>query len=148
MLNYLKEICKPTKGSKYSAGIDLYASQTVNVNVGHTAIIPLGIKINLAEIENDMTSEELESFKERFYLELHPRSSLRAKGIVSGVGIIDIDYEDELKMIVHSLDYNTCIEEGMKVAQILLKEHSTSMFVVTSDEKRLGGLGSTGAWIY
>ena len=28
MLNYLKEICKPTKGSKYSAGIDLYASQT------------------------------------------------------------------------------------------------------------------------
>ncbi len=51
-------------------------------------------------------------------------------------------------MIVHSLDYNTCIEEGMKVAQILLKEHSTTMFDVTSDEKRLGGLGSTGVWIY
>ena len=60
----------------------------------------------------------------------------------------DISFLIRIKMIVHSLDYNTCIEEGMKVAQILLKEHSTTMFDVTSDEKRLGGLGSTGVWIY
>lgn len=56
----------------------------------------------------------------------------------------DISFLIRIKIIVHSLDYNTCIEEGMKVAQILLKEHSTAMFDVTSDEKRLGGLGSTG----
>jgi len=51
--------------------------------------------------------EKIENFKLSHYLELHPRSSLRAKKLIAGVGVIDLDYKDEIKIIIHNpVTYN------------------------------------------
>ena len=85
MFNILDPICAPTKGSTYSAAIDLYARESVIILAGETAIIPLGISI-------DQSNLPLALDLNSHYLQLEPRSSLRAKGLQAGTGIIDIDF--------------------------------------------------------
>ena len=177
MLKVLTKGCEPTKGSRYSAAIDLYASEDIVIDAGETSIIGLGVCIdNLdAAISRDfggmLESDEFRSidtyrewFKESHYLELHPRSSLRAKGLISNTGIIDLDYKDEIKIIIHNpvdvkqivengynytilADSDDCefvIKKGDRIAQIILKEHKSYLFGVESNEERVGGFGSTG----
>jgi len=177
MLKVLCEGCTPTKGSEYSAGIDLYASEDVVIMAGETAVVGLGVCIDLKKLLQNFeewkivaSDREIEHFKRSHYLELHPRSSLRAKGLISNTGIIDIDYKDEIKIIIHNpitlVDYdktdNTMyqygsshlsemknmqefhIKKGDKIAQILLKEHKGFLMGIESIEERVGGFGSTG----
>jgi len=176
MLKVLCEGCTPTKGSEYSAGIDLYASEDVVIMAGETAVVGLGVCIDLEKsfiklqkiVNKTFFNERTQRFKETHYLELHPRSSLRAKGFISNTGIIDIDYKDEIKIIIHNpiirvLDsfdlvgvecdkensfidgsYEYTINKGDKIAQILLKEHQGFLMGVKSNEERVGGFGSTG----
>ena len=116
MFKILDEVCKPTKGSKYSAAVDLYAREDVVIRAGETVKVPLGICIDsdkledLAMIETNIyfnyTTQEIEDVKYQFleshYLQLEPRSSLRAKGLIAGTGIIDLDYKDEIMIILHN----------------------------------------------
>ena len=177
MFKILDPICAPTKGSKYSAGIDLYARETIVIGAGETAKIPLGVCIEqdwLPEfwVGSDNIDEAFHEFKSMRYLELHPRSSLRAKGLVAGVGIIDLDFAQEVQMIVHNpikrvtvtafynnedyLDVVTdakitpmmsyTINKGDKIAQVLLKEHKGYLLGIDSDEERAGGFGSSGGY--
>jgi len=116
---------------------------------------------------------ELDEFKSSHYLQLEPRSSLRAKGLIAGTGIIDLDYEDEIKIILHNpikrvnifgdvademlgnedlltdikvvLTSGFKIKKGDRVGQITLLEHKSYLFGVDSDEVRSGGFGSTGS---
>ena len=145
MLKILTRGCEPTKGSKYSAGIDLYASEDVIIGTGETKLVGLGVCIDL---------EKYNKFLSSHYLELHPRSSLRAKGLISNTGIIDLDYKDEIKIIIHNplngianrgamnQRYFT-IKKGDRIAQILLKEHKGYLLGVMNDDERTGGFGST-----
>jgi len=168
----------PTKGSKYSAAVDLYASEDVVIGAGDTAVVGLGVCIDndfiskYIEILQDEKYNEIECysdgnwidfFKLSHYLELHPRSSLRAKGLISNTGIIDLDYKDEIKIIIHnsvkvldsiqyenyisikkvSVDNDFVIKKGDKIAQILLKEHKSYLFDIETDKARNGGFGST-----
>ncbi len=171
MLKTINGGIEPTKATKYSVGIDLYANEDVVIGAGETKIIGLGVKIDLDFIERMFIydDETFQKFLEGHYLELHPRSSLRAKGLIAGVGIIDLDYPSEIKIIIHNLageielldrdillakDYGTStltgfendnfeIKKGDKIAQILLKEHKGYLFGIESDEERKGGFGST-----
>jgi len=167
MLKVLCKGCKPSKGSEYSAGIDLYASEDVVIMAGETAIVGLGVCIDLKKLLQNFeewkivaSDREIEHFKRSHYLELHPRSSLRAKGLISNTGIIDIDFagdENEIKIIIHNpIDKHFLsdtlrgrrdayhINKGDKIAQILLKEHKGYLMGVESIEERVGGFGSTG----
>lgn len=110
---------EPTKGSKYSAAVDLYAREDVVIGVGKTVKVPLGVcidsdffvyeigNINVAcngEIESDEdSSDKINTFIKSHYLQLEPRSSLRVKGLIAGTGIIDLDYTDEITIILHNL---------------------------------------------
>lgn len=241
MLKTINGGIQPTKATKYSAGIDLYANEDVVIGAGETVMIGVGVTIDVDYIKeifienscegaveyakrfyNDdykkwfdslkigvddrfefelykgmpLPTEEdikgfgfdfkydeeyldyygllfngigMEEFLERHYLELHPRSSLRAKGLMSNTGIIDLDYKDEIKIIIHNpmkrielLDnsitsafrFRNCelggfkndnfkIKKGDKIAQILLKEHKGYLFGIESNEERKGGFGST-----
>lgn len=180
MLKVLDDVCKPTKGSKYSAAIDLYAREDIVIGVGETVKVPLGVcidsdffiyeigNINVAcngEIKSDEdSSNKIDTFIKSHYLQLEPRSSLRAKGLIAGTGIIDLDYRDEIMIILHNplkdTDYtvrgNMTIEfepdntyggykisKGEKIAQILLKEHKTYLMGIDTQEERTGGFGST-----
>ena len=179
MFKILDEACTPTRATKYSAMVDLYSRESVVIGAGETKIVPLGVMIDLAllkvEFKNNYcrTYEKEESINDDFniflkkvYLELHPRSSLRAKGLIIGVGICDLDYPCELGLIVHNplnsiiIDAesniihvgsheieNICnytINKGDKIAQCTLKEHKGYLLGIESDAERISGFGSTG----
>lgn len=178
MFEVLDEVCQPTRATKYSAMVDLYAREDVVIGAGETKIIPLGVKIDLGLIDreflginackNDIVCMQIwERFLRSHYLELHPRSSLRAKGIIIGVGVIDLDYPDEIGLIVHNpivgcdsyienkdgdinndfiganCDSYFKISKGDKIAQCTLKEHKGYLLGIESDTDRTGGFGST-----
>jgi dUTPase len=102
-----------------------------------------------------------ENFRKSHYLQLSLRSSLGKKGLIMphGVGVVDLDYRDEIKMVIHnpvdivtvySLQENSNpsfieIKKGDKIGQITLLEHKSYLFGIDSEDERIGGFGSTGA---
>ena len=105
----------------------------------------------------------LKDFMRKHYLQLMLRSGLGKKGLIlpNGVGIIDLDYQDEIMMIIHNplrlnaqdietmtYDLNVLtdckINKGDRVGQIVLLEHKSYMFDIDSEDERTGGFGSTG----
>ena len=179
MFKVLQKGCEPTRGSKYSACVDLYASEDVVINAGETKLVGLGVsididmdthmgnrkygeeyKINKKPIYGDGAKRSFREFKSSHYLQLMLRSSLGKKGLIlpNGVGIIDLDYKDEIKMIIHNpikmsnnqgipdqyLLHPFKIKKGDKIAQITLLEHKSYLFGIDTDKKRDSGFWSTG----
>ena len=50
----------------------------------------------------EIDDKRYDDFIKSHYLQLEPRSSLRAKGLTAGTGIIDLDYKDEIMIILHN----------------------------------------------
>jgi dUTPase len=190
----------PTRATKYSAAVDLYANTDVTIGAGETKLIPLGVCIDerkffysmpsflkiAKDIESRMikgedvgnalfeeTSIFIDEFRRSHYLQLMLRSSLSKELIIAnGVGVIDLDYKDEIMIRVHNpLSENVIIryvniildklgfqeafcfkqngsdvyiKKGQRVAQITLLEHKSYLFGIESEEERTGGFGSTG----
>ena len=109
--------------------------------------------------------DSYDEFLSSHYLQLMLRSSLAKKGLIiaNGVGVIDLDYKDEIKIAIHNpiteqnfiQDDNAYItdpfehteykiKKGDRIAQITLLEHRSHLFCIESDEERKGGFGSTG----
>jgi len=181
MFKILTSGCEPTRGSEFSACVDLYASEDVTIEAGATKLIGLGICIDESYIfENiidksiaslGMTDQEIvefnrvDEFKKSHYLQLMLRSSLGKKGLIlpNGVGVIDLDYKDEIKMIIHNPvqlrrfvvncenytvldeddDVEFIIKKGDKIGQITLIEHKSFLFGIDTTATRTGGFGST-----
>lgn len=157
MFEILDEKCKPTKGSEFAACIDLRSREDITITAGESKLIPLGIKIDKKKMPI-----YLQNNLHRHYLQLMLRSSLSKELIIAnGVGIIDLDYEDEIMIRVHlPLNYGIAFEidgipvpnesdkfeikKGQRVAQITLLEHKAYLFDVETENKRTGGFGSTG----
>ena len=174
MLKVINGGKEPTKGSKYSACIDLYANEDVVIGAGETVLVPLGVKIDKERLayKAGIASNGHKHFYRTHQLNLHIRSSMSAKHgliIANGTGIIDLDYPDEIKICLHNpitgitqnpkshdeyYDHFTCnnsnnyvytIKKGDKIAQISLVEHKSYLFGVESDNERIAGFGSTDA---
>jgi dUTPase len=163
----------PTRGSKYSACVDLYANEDIVIGAGETVKVGLGVAIDMDRYCQQMHNANykdivlgkqnqpnifysVHSFMKSHYLQLNPRSSLRAKGLISHTGIIDLDYKDEIKIIIHnplelthfqndvsSKMYK--INKGERIAQVTLIEHKGYLFGIDTEDERDGGIGSTGA---
>lgn len=165
----------PTRATKYSSAVDVYANEDVTIGAGETKMISLGIAIDLDMNAIDINfnhyvigvrSAKREAFMSSHYLQLMLRSSPGKKGLIlpNGVGVIDMDYKDEIKMIIHnpvdvkeyvenghnytvlcdSDDVEYTIKKGDRVGQIILLEHKSYLFGIESEEERKGGIGSTG----
>lgn len=136
----------PERATIHSAGFDVFANKSYVIDAGETVLIDLGIAL-IDEPLGSIFGETILNFNEIFYFELHPRSSLRLKGVGGGVGIIDIDYRDEIKMIVtNPLGYSRLvINRGDKIGQLIFKRHEGWLLPpeYTKDEVRNGGFGST-----
>ncbi len=113
MFKILDEVCTPKRGTKYSAYVDLFSAEDYTIGAGETKIVKLGVKIDLDVIKEDLISthrlsmqiDDLwDKFLKSHYLEVALRSSLGVKGlnIANGIGIIDLDYPDEIGLIVHN----------------------------------------------
>ena len=151
----------PKRFTKYSCGFDVYANEDVVIGAGETKLVGLGIAIdqklpNITKMLNNAKVDPITSvsdYMKAHYLELHIRSSLRVKGLTSlGTGVIDIDYRDEIKMVVHFpkpkenwIEAYT-INKGDKIGQLILKRHEGYLMPqeYTLDTERSGGFGSTG----
>ena len=191
MFKILDEACTPTRGTKYSAAIDLRSREDITIGAGETVLVPLGVKIDFDKLK-PLLQEKLsffnvasfgtlnketifEQFLKSHYLQLMLRSGLCKKGLIlpNGVGVIDLDYQDEIMMIIHRpikrvnvfgdvademlgneevltdikvvLTSDFKIKKGDRVGQITLLEHKSYLFGVDSDEVRSGGFGSTGS---
>lgn len=180
MFEILDEVCTPIRGTKYSAYVDLFAREDVLIGAGETKIVKLGVKIDLEKLKDvfyqqisgmtmnfrGVSENDWLDFLKSHYLEVALRSSLAVKGLIisNGIGIIDLDYPDEIGLIVHNPVSKVdtyyqdgtiqlgCanggthfkIEKGDKVAQCTLKEHKGWLMGYESDVIREGGFGSTG----
>jgi len=170
MFKELTEGCMPTRATKYSACVDVYANEDVTIGAGETKVIKLGVKLDLDfntinpnynSYTDEMKKDYVDNFMKSHYLEVALRSSLAVKGLIiaNGIGIIDLDYPDEIGLIVHNpvtqiknFQGGYCeiypdtfyVNKGDKVAQCTLKEHKGYLMGYESDTIRVGGYGSTG----
>lgn len=185
MFKILDEVCTPKRGTKYSAYVDLFAREDVVIGAGETKVVPLGVCVDEEKLRNkamlycmatapknlhesvfdDYVTNHIEDFISTHYLEVALRSSLAVKGLIipNGIGIIDLDYQHEIGLIVHNpqkislskskdemdmwikherSDFQ--IKKGDRVAQCTLKEHKGYLMGYESDVIRDGGFGSTG----
>ena len=164
MFEVLDKVCEPIRSTKYSAYVDLFAMEDVTIGAGETKIVSLGVKIDLKYLKEASipitnvptlwVEDEFDRFLKTHYLEIALRSSLAVKGLTipNGIGIIDLDYPDEIGLIVHNPYTETIykvndrtykIKKGDKVAQCTLKEHKGYLMGYESDVVRDGGFGST-----
>lgn len=176
----------PVRKTKYSACVDVFANEDVIIKAGETKLVPLGIKIDSGFIEKmfteiienptfsfdsysdfkeELDTLELRDFMSTHYLQLMLRSSLGIKGLIlnNGIGVIDLDFGDQLMMIISNpvssvhpysdkdvelLGVENCnqfiIERGDRIGQIILLEHKSNLFNIESDVVRTGGFGSSG----
>jgi dUTPase len=188
MFEVLDKICEPKRCTRYSAYVDLFSREDCIIGAGETKVIKLGVKIDVEQLKKmldishlghhykkiERIGDELknrldivfEHFLKSHYIEVALRSSLAVKGLIiaNGIGIIDLDYPDEIGLIVHNpvqikeivqngcnytipIDSDDCeflISKGDKVAQCTIKEHKGYLMGYESDVIRDGGFGSTG----
>ena len=125
----------PAYATPGSAGLDLRAclDEAVTLQPGDTYLVPTGLAVHLANPD--------------YAAVLLPRSGLGHKhGIVLGnlVGLIDSDYQGELKVSV----WNRGKEALERIAQMVIVPVVQASFKVVDEfaasERGEGGFGSTG----
>ena len=99
----------PTRASKRSAGLDLYSSVDVNIEVGSINKINTGTCISLPE---------------NSYGSIRDKSSLAAKGVLTLGRVIDSDYTGEIIVITTSLIEPIKIKKGQKIVQLIVSNIS------------------------
>lgn len=124
----------PTRGSMWSAGLDLYAIDDIEIPPCELRVIDLGIAVELPFNTVGIIKD---------------RSSLGSKGFVTAAGVIDADYRGEWKVVVRNtrLDNSFRIMRGDRVAQVIILpvHHVTPVEGEVADTLRgSGGFGSTG----
>ena len=97
----------PTRASKESAGLDLYSSIDVYIEVGSIKKVNTGICISLPE---------------NSYGSIRDKSSLASKGLLTLGGAIDKDYTGEIIEIMTSLIGPMKIKKGQKIAQLIVSD--------------------------
>lgn len=129
----------PTKGSKYSAGHDLYSicDEMVTIGPHETIKMKTGIALEIPEGYVGL---------------LYARSGIATKrGLrpANAVGVIDSDYRGEVMVALHNdTDQLQFVEPGERIAQLVITPYLNVEFQETktlSDTQRGdGGFGSTG----
>jgi dUTP pyrophosphatase len=144
-----KNVPLPERQTDRSVGLDVYASQTVELWPGKVTLIPTGLIIESPP---------------GYYFKIFIRSGFAIRNGVSlanDVGIVDEDYcgpEDEVKIAVirHFNPVDTAkykpmvIEKGMRIAQLIFEKNVMPEIVWEEQEDpdfagdSRGGFGSTG----
>ena len=89
----------PTRATRFSAGFDVYSREDKVIGAGCTELIGLGIALDIEIKNNEFQIQHYKRNANSHFLELHIRSSLRAKGLTSlGTGVIDLDFVPNCKI--------------------------------------------------
>ena len=138
-LNESKDLYRPEKATKGSAGFDLLASiiNPLEIEAGKSLLVPCGFSLQMPN---------------NFEAQVRPRSGLALKNsitVLNTPGTIDSDYRGEICVIlINHGQIPFKISRGMRIAQIIFKETPQVNLVEVDeldDTKRgSGGFGSTG----
>lgn len=120
--------------TKQSAGADLSASTETLIPAGKIVLVGTGFNLE----------DTFSWCANTFYL-LTARSSLAYKTglmLANGVGVIDSDYKDEIKvMLFNPTSEDVIIEAGTRIAQLIAMPFLPVFPAL--DNERNGGFGST-----
>jgi len=135
----------PTRGTPYSAGYDLYASETTSIP-GSAALADGGVEIGRGGVPTGLAL----AIPPGLYGRVAPRSGLALRsGIDVGAGVIDPDYRDELIVLLFNFSARPLeVRVGQRIAQIVFERVGAPEIVVTETldvTDRTGGFGSTGS---
>jgi dUTP pyrophosphatase len=143
-LKILHEDCYPEYATPGSAGIDLkvasfseWNGELMEIYPGDEELIGTGVSIHI---------------KDPGYAGMIiPRSGLGKKGIVLGnlVGLIDSDYQGEIKVLLWNRGYDIVkIEHMDRIAQLVIVPIVQAKFEIVQEfeqsQRGQGGFGSTG----
>lgn len=130
----------PTRGTKGSAGADLYAciEESVTINPGDLKLIPTGVAIALPDSSA--------------VAYLYARSGLGVKHgicLANGVGVIDSDYRGEIMVGLCNVSGEPyIIEPNERIAQMVISPVIIPELVevekLDETDRGEGGFGSTG----
>ncbi|EHS62970.1 hypothetical protein PGT21_050360 [Puccinia graminis f. sp. tritici] len=127
----------PTRGSKFAAGYDLYASKDTTILKGGRAVVPTDITIAVPPST---------------YGRVAPRSGLAVKhGINTGAGVIDEDYRGPVGVVLFNHgEQDFQVKKGDRIAQLVIERIVTpevrEVQSMTETERGAGGFGSTGGF--
>lgn len=143
MITWIKRVPEakiPVSATSKSAGLDLSTIETYTLQPGERHAFATGLSW-------DPHGQDL-------YLEIKPRSGLAVKhGIDTLAGIIDADYEGEIKIILINFGSEpVTFNAGDRIAQGLLQPVTRDNFCISEiathifgqSERGSGGFGSTG----
>ena len=125
----------PTRGSEYSAGIDLYSPISGTLQPLQRLLVPLDISIRLPE---------------QTFGHILPRSGLALKyGIHVGAGVIDEDYRGNVGVLLFNLSDKTFeFNKGDRIAQMVIKKYEkveiNEVEMLDETKRGSGGFGSSG----
>lgn len=124
--------------TKQSAGADLSASVDIVIPAWEIVLVPTGFYLSDIDLNNCCMPSS-------YYYLLTARSSLtykRALMLANGVGVIDSDYKDEVKvMLVNPSGFDKNLEAGTRIAQLIAMPFLPVFPAL--DNERNGGFGST-----
>ncbi|MBQ6655287.1 MAG: dUTP diphosphatase [Erysipelotrichaceae bacterium] len=127
----------PTRGSSQSAGVDLYSSESAEVEAGQTTMIKTGLSIEIPD---------------GYFGAVFARSGLASRAGLrpaNCVGVIDSDYRGEVIVALHNdSDVTRQVEKGERIAQLVILPYLSVEFneveELSETERQAGGFGSTG----
>lgn len=147
---YANEKCcgHPWYATDFAACFDIKAAESDTILPGETRMIATGLFFDMREL-----AEKTKDIKGVPYIHIFARSGLAAKysiGLANGVGVIDADYVDEVKILLHNFgktEYK--VKYGDRIAQGMVKFMEPVEFYQKCDpperwSDRTGGFGSTG----
>lgn len=138
------EDAKPPQRNKITdAGLDLYALMDTFIPLNETIVVRTGVGINIPDGYVGL---------------IHDRSSMAAKGLAVGGGVIDAGYAGEVSVIMHNLTHNKggnfigqhgyWVYKGDKIAQLLIQKietpQPTPKFTLWNSDRGDSGFGSSG----
>ncbi|AKA96825.1 Deoxyuridine 5'-triphosphate nucleotidohydrolase [Corynebacterium ulcerans] len=133
-----KDLPLPQRAHRGDAGVDLYATENIQIQPGHRALVGTGVALALP-----LGTVGL----------IHPRSGRALKeglSIVNAPGTIDADYRGEIKVCLINLDPQTpiSIERGQRIAQLVIQKVELVDFIEVEElddtVRGSSGYGSTG----
>lgn len=132
--------CEPSRAHAGDAGYDLRSIEQASLPPGGRAVVGTGISVAIPDGYAGLVL---------------PRSGLAVKhgvSLVNTPGLVDSGYRGEIRvpLINHDRDEMFEVEEGMRIAQLVLVRAAGAAFVAvdlleeSADGRGVGGFGSSG----
>ena len=125
----------PTRGSPFSAGLDLYSIEAATLEPNQRRLIRTGLAVAIPD---------------GYYGRLAPRSGLAVKnGIDVLAGVIDADYRGEIQCLLHNTGAEIVeLPAQTRICQLIIEKIITPTAAwaddLTNTIRGSGGFGSTG----